>query len=203
MFSQNTSRKISKLTFVSVAALSIGAASAYASPQPWVSSVKIAGTAAGCEPAEIGASSWDNLVSFDTPYFDLWLGSDNRIERKNCQLTANVEAPEGWTYAVDTIKMSGWAHVGGDVDATTSLSFYTQGNAETFTAKRDFSDWFRGGYHLVLNVGGHDWVPCGQANRALNINTALLARKSPDSNGWAYLKANESIELKLKWKRCY
>lgn len=74
-------RKILKTSILSAVAL--GSGFVMASPQVWFESVKIAGTAEGCEPADVGASSWDKTVSFATPYFDLWLGSEDRIERRN------------------------------------------------------------------------------------------------------------------------
>ena len=201
MFSANqTQRFIKGSLFVMAGLFSLAA---HAHPQPWISNVKIAGTADGCEPAEVSATSWDKRVSFETPDFSVWLGSEDRIERKNCQLTANIEAPQGWTYAIDEIKVSGWAQTAWDVRTTVALSYYQQGEAQTFSAKRDLPNWFRGAYQLKLKPDSQQWASCSGSQRAININTSILARKGPESSGWAYAKVNEMVELRLKWKSCY
>ena len=141
----------------------------------------------GC-PSSFANWRQDGNLIIDAQSYSVTL-DEGRLERKNCQLTLDTLKPEGWTYRVARVRLDGWARASGSVDVSARVSHYIQGSLAS-VEKQDIHSWFRGNYKLETNEKG-EWAPC-ETDRALNINTSLLLRRSSDAWASACMKFNQS-----------
>jgi len=162
-----------------------------------VESIQINGS--GCSMGYVGSDQWKDIVQARTPDYFIEVGRYSGIERKNCQAIIDILKPQGWTYRVASIEVTGWAQVRGKVIAEVSNSHYIQGQSTTNSARLDFGPKFRNNYSLLNDTKG-EWAPCG-VDRALNVNTSILLRTSSNDDH-AYLKVNPNTRIRLNWKRC-
>ncbi|TDD23031.1 DUF4360 domain-containing protein [Actinomadura sp. KC06] len=132
-------------------------------------------------------------------------GAPSTDFRKNCQLSVQVDAPEGYTYAVVGIESRGYAHLEAGATAVRRTNYYFQGNSEsqtvTHTLKGPFDDDWR--FADKTDTQGRIFKPCGK-DRNLNINTELRvdAGDSAKSSFIAMESARGNSVYHLVWKRC-
>ncbi|WP_370147038.1 DUF4360 domain-containing protein [Kitasatospora sp. GAS206B] len=94
--------------------------------------------------------------------------------RKNCQLVVQVNAPQGFTYAVAEADYRGYAYLANGASSQEQANYYFQGMSPTANVTHSFtgpmdSDWQATD---TTSVASLIWAPCG-ATRDLNINTQL------------------------------
>lgn len=188
------------LTMIATMGLSSGAAFAKSAPSgAFVDSIQIIGS--GCLRDYIeGYQLGPNHLGVKTPSFHVALEQNSRIERKNCQAMIDIVKPDGWTYRVTRVRLNGWAHVSGNVEARVTNSHYIQGQARSSLVEQSISPWFRNNFRFINDEKG-EWAPCG-VDRILNVNTAIMVRRGENGKGHAYLKLNPNMRVQLEWKRC-
>lgn len=135
-------------------------------------------------------------------------GIDLRESRKNCQLTVDLQFPQGYQYAIASFDYRGYASLDRGVEGTQKSSYYFQGMGQTgsfqstFRGVMDKDFQFRDSVALESVV----WSPCG-ASRALNINTQVRLSNRSNANGRG-LMTIDSIDgavvhkYGLMWRRC-
>jgi len=128
--------------------------------------------------------------------------------RKNCQLTIDLQFPQGYQFAVATFDYRGYASLDRGVEGTQKSSYYFQGMGKTGS----FSTTYRGvkdgdfQFRDTVPMESVIWSPCG-ASRALNINTQVRVSNRSNSRGRG-LMTIDSIDgavvhkYGLMWRRC-
>ena len=146
---------------------------------------------------------------FDSFFAEAGPGLSLRDARKNCQITVDLDYPEGWTFALATFDYRGYAYMDERITATHSASYYFQGQAQTFTKSRDFVGIYEADYNFrdYVPLDALNWAPCG-AKRALNVNSAIKINNRANRRGEALMTV-DSIDGEfgayhgLVWRRCY
>ncbi|MFW7378001.1 MAG: DUF4360 domain-containing protein [Oligoflexus sp.] len=190
-----------KLLFSVIAILGITQGTAFSNTRPSyvaIDSIQINGS--GCSNEYVGWDQWSNTVQVRTPDYAIQTNPNSRIERKNCQATIDVLKPYGWTYRVASVEVTGWAQVSGNIEAEVSNYHYIQGESRTDAKSMEIRSWYRDNYKLFNDTKGA-WTPCG-IDRVLNVNTAIMLRRTENAYGYGYLKVNPNVRVRLDWKRC-
>lgn len=181
------------------AGLSLTSSMASSFPQSArVDSVQIAGT--GCSPQAVASDRLLDGYRIRTPSYTIRLSPSDRFVRNNCQAIVDIRKPRGWTYRVRQIELTGNAQLSGRAEGTISNDFYFQGEARTATAEAGIPLNFRNNFRYTNSVDG-TWAPCN-VDRALNVNTALVLRRSDGATGTGTLRINPSTRLWLEWRQC-
>lgn len=144
-------------------------------------------------------------IAESAPYLSL---SD---ARKNCQLTINLNVPQGWQFSIASFDYRGFAYLEEGMKADYSTSYYFQGGYGTGRIRRTAYGYFDDIFQFRDQVGLESlvWSPCG-VERALNVNTSVFVRNAdknnyPDSEG---IIGTDSIDGQIrqvwgiKWRRC-
>ncbi len=128
--------------------------------------------------------------------------------RRNCQLTIDMDFPQGYSYSIVTFDYRGYASLDRRVEATQKSSYYFQGQTPTAS----FSSTLRGVYDQdyqfrdTLGLSAVVWSPCG-AQRALNINSQVRVnnRLNPQGSGIMTIDSIDGQVVHkygIQWKRC-
>ncbi|MFW7378633.1 MAG: DUF4360 domain-containing protein [Oligoflexus sp.] len=142
-------------------------------------------------------------------------GISLRESRKFCQLTMDIEAPSGWSFALSTFDYRGYAYLEPGVKAEQAATYYYQGanpgkdiKRSTTLAAQNAGDYFDDDYRFrdYVPVGDLSWSPCGK-QRALNVKAEVrLDNRSARSNSGLVTMDSTDGEFGvyhgLVWKRC-
>ncbi|MGF1429628.1 DUF4360 domain-containing protein [Kitasatospora sp. LaBMicrA B282] len=129
--------------------------------------------------------------------------------RRNCQLTVQVNAPQGFTYAVAEADYRGYAYLAPGASAVEQANYYFQGMPQTVSASHPFSgpvdeDWQATD---TANIASLVWSPCGEI-RDLNINTQLRVSQGSADPGSTSFMTMDSTDgslttiYHLDWAQC-
>lgn len=136
-----------------------------------------------------------------------WGGGDSppTEARKNCQLSVDVDAPEGYTYAVIGIASRGFAHVEEGATALRRTNYYFQGNSESQAVSHEIKGPYNDHWRFADRTDPKERVykPCG-VDRNLNVNTELRVSKGDTTKASfiAMESAYANAVYQLAWKRC-
>jgi hypothetical protein len=204
----------SKLAQLGVALLVSGmSASALADgPNPnevTINNIVYGGT--GCVQGSVAGDISTDAKAF-TLLFDSYLveagpGIPRGNSRKFCQLTVNLQVPQGWSYTIFDVTYAGFANLDAGTSGTERSSYYFEGNPSGGVT---LTSTLRGSYNRdyrikdTLGISALVWSPCG-VNRALNIKSAINVTASGNQSA---LMTIDSIDGELKhiyglsWRRC-
>jgi hypothetical protein len=137
------------------------------------------------------------------------LGAEPLDFRRNCQLNLQVNAPEGYTYAISRAARSGFLHLPDGATGLQRSSYYFQGSSQTESVNHDFDAPYSDYWRAVDHFDYKDllWHPCGE-RRNLNINTELRVRAgSADPETTVSFMTlgtdgNAVSRYQFAWKRC-
>ncbi|MFF7636414.1 DUF4360 domain-containing protein [Kitasatospora sp. NPDC008050] len=129
--------------------------------------------------------------------------------RKNCQLTVQVNAPQGFTYAVAEADYRGYAYLAGGAGAQEGANYYFQGQSQTATATHNFTGPMDGNWQATdtTTIASLIWAPCG-ATRDLNINTQLrvsAGSSDPSTTSFVTMDSTDgslTTIYHLDWEQC-
>ncbi|MDD9951821.1 MAG: DUF4360 domain-containing protein [Zetaproteobacteria bacterium] len=172
---------------------------------------KIAYGGSGCPHGSVGESISQDMQAF-TLLFDEFVaeagpGVSRRENRKNCQISVDLDFPPGWSFSIATFDYRGYASLDRRVIGTQVSSYYFQGNPHTGRLSSKLYGPYDDDYHFHDEMEFDEviWSPCG-ASRALNINSEVRVRsRNRRATGVMTL---DSIDGKvehrygLQWKRC-
>ncbi|MFI9271043.1 DUF4360 domain-containing protein [Kitasatospora sp. NPDC052896] len=130
--------------------------------------------------------------------------------RKNCQLDVQVNAPQGFTYAVAEADYRGYASLASGATGVERANYYFQGQPQTATASHSFAGPLDDDWQATDTTGVASLVfaPCGET-RNLNINTQLIVNAgSSDPSSTTSFMTMDSIDgslttiYHLAWETC-
>ncbi|WP_327065106.1 DUF4360 domain-containing protein [Kitasatospora sp. NBC_01250] len=136
-------------------------------------------------------------------------GSGPTDFRKNCQLTVQVNAPQGFTYAVAEADYRGYAYLASGASAQEGANYYFQGQPQTATATHSFTGPMDDNWQAsdTTTIASLVWAPCG-ATRDLNINTQLrvsAGSSDPSTTSFVTMDSTDgslTTIYHLDWEQC-
>ncbi|KAJ4334459.1 hypothetical protein N0V95_009162 [Ascochyta clinopodiicola] len=129
-------------------------------------------------------------------------------QRKNCQLTVELEYPGGFQYSILSADYRGYANIEKGISGTLKSTYYFAGLAPQTSTQYDFVGPVTGDYvkHDEADSTSTVMSPCGSKGNLLNINSQIrLTSSNPKATG---LLTTDSTDLKFKqvvyvqWKKC-
>lgn len=166
----------------------------------------------GCPIGTIANTISDDKKAF-TLLFDSFIaeagpGISLRDSRKNCQVTMDLDYPDGWTFALATFDYRGYMFLDDDVEARQSANYYFQGEAANITRADTVKGFADEDYHFrdVIPVDALMWAPCDK-KRALNVNTSINVnnRKARSNSGLITVDSKDgqfAAYHALVWRKC-
>ncbi|TWW08152.1 hypothetical protein E3A20_27190 [Planctomyces bekefii] len=192
------------------AATFAGAAQAQVPNYVRVRNISWAGS--GCPAGSVAQNVSPDLQAF-TLLFDSYIaqvgpGVPIVEKRKNCQLSVDLDFPQGWSYTIFTVDTRGYASLEPGVNGLQQSRYYFMGSAATGTLKTPLVGPVDRDYQIrdVLGLSALVWSPCG-ATRALNINTEVRLDNScaPGASGMMTIDSidgNLKLIYGIQWRRC-
>jgi hypothetical protein len=186
-----------------VVALAATGGMAAADPAP--TSLKVIATGSGCPNGTFSAdtSGGEVLLRFHGGHYVATVDGDTPAARKACQASLVVEAPAGWQFTLGSVSYRGISKIAYGADATTSTSYYWQGNpATTVTATDLGNNW--GSFTATESPDPADlgWSDCG-GQSILNVRTSVIAHQgdAPDHSSSEVRVSSERI-FDFVWRQC-
>lgn len=129
--------------------------------------------------------------------------------RKNCQLTLQVNVPQGFSYGIAEATYGGYGYVRPGAVGHQSVNYYFQGQSATTTWKHTFNGPFDDNWSITHRTEFSEivWAPCGE-KKNLNVNSALRVDKgTSDANTNSFMTMDyQRGEVRtlhhFSWKRC-
>ncbi len=124
--------------------------------------------------------------------------------RKNCQMMLDVEAPEGYTYALDSVNLEGEADLPAGVTATVQTWTYFQGMTNDMILADEITGPSRADWALTQKVPTADlsFRPCDDTGRLLAVNTIALLSGGTTGVTEASVTVDRLSNLKFAFARC-
>ncbi|MFF5208312.1 DUF4360 domain-containing protein [Streptosporangium sp. NPDC000396] len=167
----------------------------------------------GCPIGTATVSTSPDYTAFTVAYSkylaQVGMGAKPTDFRKNCQLTVQVNAPQGYTYAVVKADYRGYAYLAPGARGQQQASYYFQGMSNTSNVARSFSGPMDDNWQVTdaTNVESLVWSPCGEI-RNLNINTQLKVNAGAFDPAATSFMTMDSTDgsfktiYHLSWRRC-
>lgn len=144
-------------------------------------------------------------VTYDGYY--VWRGDGAAATdfRRNCQISMQVTAPEGYTYSISSADYRGFAYLAEGATATQIASYYFQGSSNTTALRHNFTGPMSDFWHNTdsrSDLAPLGYAPCGQ-QRNLNVNTELrVAPGTSDPEAGSFVTMDSTVIYRLVWQRC-
>jgi hypothetical protein len=202
-----------KLVSATLAVLSLGG-SALADETPDPSQVYVKGLShggSGCPQGSVGSYiSEDGKVftlSFDAFTASQHRGSDPAEARKFCNITVELNIPQGWQFTLGQVDFRGYANIDAGVKGVVQSHYRFSGGG---TANRPFRTEFHGPVSTdylkqdIIGIQSLVWSACG-VSRALNIKADVRLEGNRSAAG---LLTTDTIDGEfrhlygLQWRRC-
>jgi uncharacterized protein DUF4360 len=170
----------------------------------FIESVEYAGT--GCEASGVtSAFSPDKQVV--TSIFSAFVaakgGASAAAEaKKNCLLMMQINVPPGWSYALESVDLRGFAGLESEVTASRQALYMIAGIPVHVTPRARWKGTFNEDY-AQEDVGPKapgPWSPCG-GGQVLWIATQLEVSNSARPSRSGQLTV-DTIDTELQWRRC-
>ncbi|GGM96169.1 hypothetical protein GCM10011609_37280 [Lentzea pudingi] len=129
--------------------------------------------------------------------------------RKNCQLTLQVNVPQGFSYGIAEATYGGYGYLRPGATGYQSVNYYFAGQSATTTWKHTFTGPFDDNWSITHRTEFSEivWAPCGE-KKNLNVNSALRVDKgTSDANTNSFMTMDHQRgEVRtlhhFSWKRC-
>lgn len=206
-------RIIQHLSATLVAWLGLTASPAAAIDKPdyvRIRSIHYAGS--GCPAGSVAENVSPDLTAF-TLLFDSYIaeagpGVPASQKRKNCQVTLDLDIPQGWSFTIADIDYRGYASLERGVTGLQKATYYFQGQSTQVSGETSLRGEMDRDYHIrdELVLTAEVWSPCG-ASRALNINSQVRVDNTRNPRGYGMLTTDSmdgvfTTIYNLKWRRC-
>ncbi|WP_042432347.1 DUF4360 domain-containing protein [Streptacidiphilus anmyonensis] len=167
----------------------------------------------GCPAGTTAATVSPDQTAFTVTYSNYLAeaGGNSRPTdfRKNCQLTVQINAPQGFTYAIAEADYRGYAYLAPGASGIETANYYFQGQAQTGSLSHTFNGALSDDWQATdtASVASLVWAPCGET-RDLNINTQLLVlpgSQSPDQTSFMTMDSTDgslTTVYHLAWEQC-
>lgn len=169
----------------------------------------VSANGSGCPAGSVRVSTAGN-DSINLIYSDYEAATGDGISateaRKNCALGLQVDAPDGWTFAVRGLRYVGFAHLENGASGLQRAEYYVQGTTDGTVVEHEFSGPYDGSVSRSDDIAYENlvWAPC-DLPRNVNVNTEL--RVNGGSSGDVSVMAMAATSapgtvMQLAWKRC-
>ncbi|KOX27539.1 hypothetical protein ADK67_14140 [Saccharothrix sp. NRRL B-16348] len=165
----------------------------------------------GCPAGTAAVAAAPDRTAFTVTYsqFLAQAGADSEPTdfRKNCQLTLELNYPQGFTYGIAQADYRGFAHLQRGAVGMEQGNYYFQGMSPTARKSHSYAGPFSDNWQAT---DATEWdaivyAPCGE-QRMFNINTELRVTAGT-STGTSFMvmdstDSNVSTTYHFSWKRC-
>ncbi|MGF1425695.1 DUF4360 domain-containing protein [Kitasatospora sp. LaBMicrA B282] len=167
----------------------------------------------GCPDGTAAVAPSPDGTAFTVTYSDYLAksgaGTAPTDSRRNCQLTVQVHAPQGFTYAVAEADYRGYASLAAGASAQEQANYYFQGMQQTGTITHPFNGPLNDDWQATdtTNIASLVWSPCGEV-RDLNINTELRTDQGtadPTTTNYMTMDSTDgslTTTYHLDWAQC-
>ena len=181
---------------------------------PYVKIKSIAAAGTGCPLGTIAKNvSPDNkafTMTFSEYIAEVYPESLPADSRRNCNLTVDLDFPQGWTYSVVNFDYRGYVYLDRNVQAVAKAQYYFQSQEQYAEFKARISGSADKEYHFrdSLNLDSVVWSPdCDGVSRPLNIKTQIKVNNNRNKNGEGFITVDSidgefSQTYGLVWKKC-
>ena len=184
------------LTWIlAVSALAAGACAQ--APKVTIGQITYGGT--GCPQGTVSTLLSSDRTAF-TLLFDSYVATAGPLvaiteSRKACQIAAQINVPNGWSYSVGTIDYRGYVQVPQGGLAVQSATYYFQGMSQQTVSRTSFTGPADRDYLVrdVIPLESIVWSQCN-ANIPVNIKTAVQLRVPTGKSG---IITTDSIDAKV------
>lgn len=163
---------------------------------------------------------------YDSYYASIGPGVAITEQRKNCQLTLELEYPGGFQYSILSADYRGYANIDKGITGTLKSTYYFAGkapqvciappdapcpaNAPQTTTEYTFNGPITGDYlkHDEADSTSVVMSPCGSKGNLLNINSQVRLTSASSTSKASGLLTTDSTDLKFKqvvyvnWQKC-
>ncbi|KAF9523167.1 hypothetical protein CPB83DRAFT_863286 [Crepidotus variabilis] len=167
----------------------------------------------GCPAGTFSHSFSDDntamTLSFNQYYAKAGPGVSISQSRKNCQLTASIVVPPGYTFGISSVEYRGYYQLDKDVEARQAALYYFQGNIAQAAAQSTYKGPVDGRFYTyqdTFDLGSTVLAPCGGSS-VLNINNDVRINNAKNREGSGFIAA-DSVENSLlttynfQWRTC-
>lgn len=177
-------------------------------------SIKYNGTGCPAGSAAIALSENNSIhLSFDQFVAEIGPGISLSRSRINCVVTLNMKVPEGWEFALESFRTSGFLDLHEGIRANYKTTYFFSGQKMVGSFEKIFEGPLKMDYILSDKIGltsvvmPDAWSGCGSV-RGLNLNTSLRLSRSnpeafPNALGTATIDSLLQPEtISLVWRKC-
>ena len=173
----------------------------------------VSANGSGCPDgtAEVSVSPDNKAFTVAYSHFVAQVGPEAKPTdaRKQCQLSLNVQVPEGYTYAVASADYRGYARLEEGASATETAYYYFQGESHTTRSGHEFSGFMDKDWQISdkVEVQSMSFMPCGE-KRYLNVNTELRVMRGwspPQTTSFITMDSSDgNLETiyRVSWSKC-
>lgn len=161
----------------------------------------------GCRPGTAQATMAPDNTGFRVTYADFTAqrgGSARPTDlRKNCQISIQVQAPEGFAYAIARVEHHGHAQLGSTATGRQRTNFYLSGSSDNTYVEHSFAGPRTGEWHTT-DLVELAFEPCG-AHRNININTELVVDEDTTDAGAVNslsMDGSDGTVAQFRWAYC-
>jgi hypothetical protein len=118
---------------------------------------------------------------------------------RGCLLLARVEAPAGWSYALESVDLRGFAGLEDDVRATLRTLYVVPGNPVQPPPPRRFRGELSDNY-IESPDAFSGWSACGESGDVwIAVQSEVDNQADADAGGQLTV---DSVDGELQWRRC-
>ncbi|TDB75343.1 DUF4360 domain-containing protein [Actinomadura sp. KC216] len=165
----------------------------------------------GCPAGTAAVAPSSDATAFTVTYSDYMAqagGDSNPTDmRKNCQISMQINIPQGFTYAIASADYRGFAHLAKGASGMERANYYFQGMSQTTPKSHNINGPYSNNWQFTdrTDVAELVWKPCGE-QRNLNVNTELRVNKgsSKETSFMSFDSTDGSIKTiyHISWKKC-
>ena len=170
---------------------------------PHLGMISAGGT--GCPAGSYSAQISPDGRSLSLIFDEYVARADNgrHIDRKSCGIAIPISVPEGYSVAIATVGLEGWASLSSHARAVVSLETFFSGSRGphvTKTLRGPFDRSFEINDELVSSAVV--WSPCGQ-DVILRAQSSLVVYGDGESDAIAGIDSLSPALFHLRWRRCH
>jgi hypothetical protein len=124
--------------------------------------------------------------------------------RRNCQMMLDITAPDGYTFAVSSLRMEGTADLPDGTTAVVKTNSYFQGSTASLSLQEKITGPSRDDWAFTLDVPlvSRVYKPCGEDNRLLAVNNQVQLNGVTTGTTVASVTVERFSALELVFGRC-
>lgn len=175
-----------------------------------VATVNGSGCPAGTAAVAVSPDNTAFTVTYSDYLAQVGVGARPTDFRKNCQLSLELNVPQGFTYAIAKADYRGFASLAPGATALQRANYYFQGQSPTAFADQSFSGPLTDNWQVTdsTELSALVYAPCGE-RRNFNINTELRvnAGKSDPRTTTSFMAMDSTdgdiaTVYQFSWKTC-